>query len=99
NVQVFSQRGMAELAADKVVDVDLGGPLAMTVDTPVALLQAIGIPGDFVVNEAATMALQVDALAGGIRCQQDPHLRFTRVCLASGLDSFGLFGFHAPVQR
>src|SRR3974390_2970649 len=66
-IQVFSHRGIAELAADKVIDIDLGGALAVTVNTPVALLQAIRIPGDLVVNEAAAMVLQVNALGGSIR--------------------------------
>src|SRR5260370_37219938 len=35
-------------AADKVVDIDYAGALAMPVDASIALLQAIGIPGNLV---------------------------------------------------
>ncbi len=70
----------------------------MAVYTPVALLQAIGIPGDLVVNEAAAMVLQINALGGGICCQQDAHPRFARVGLKSRFDPLAIFGFHAPVQ-
>lgn len=42
---------------------DLGVPaLTMVVDAVVALLHAVGVPGDLIVNQAVAVALQVDSL-------------------------------------
>ena len=51
---------------------DLG--LADPVDTAEALLQAVGVPGQVVVDHQVG-ALQVDAFAGGVGGQQHLHLR------------------------
>ena len=52
--------------AHEVVDAHFLGPLAVTVDTAVSLLQSIGVPGYLEVDQSAAMVLQVDALGGGV---------------------------------
>jgi hypothetical protein len=82
-----------------VEDPDLAGGLAVTVDAAVALLQAVGVPGDFVVDQPVAVPLQVDALAGGVGGEQDADRRQARVGLELGLDPLPLPLVHAAVQH
>jgi len=64
---------LARLLGDKVPQVaDLG--LADPVDAPEALFEAVGVPGQVVIDHQVG-ALQVDAFAGGIGGDEHLHLR------------------------
>ena len=52
--------------------------LAVAVDAPIPLLQPVWVPGNLVVNQPVTVALQVDALRGGIGGQQNAHVADVR---------------------
>ncbi len=85
--------------AHEVIDVYFGGALAVAINTPVALLKPVGVPGNFVVDEASAVVLQVYPLGGGVRGEQDAHLCVPGIGLEGGLDGLALFGAHAAVQR
>src|SRR5262249_26075078 len=51
----------------------LGCKLPVAVDSAVALLQPVRVPGNLPVEQTVAMGLQIDSLAGSIRGQQDPH--------------------------
>ncbi len=76
-LQLFQQRAidvaLARLLGDEVPQVaDLG--LADAVDAAEALLDAVRVPRQVVVDHQVR-ALEVDALAGGVRGEQHLHLR------------------------
>ena len=71
---------------------DLG--LADAVDAAEALLQAVGVPGQVVVDHQVG-ALEVDALAGGVGGQQHLHLG---VVLEGFLRLQALLAAHAAVD-
>lgn len=82
---------------DEVEDGDLVRPLAVAVDAAVALLHAIRVPRDLVVDEARAMALEADPLGGGIGGEEDAHRGDARVGLEGRLDALPLIGVHAAV--
>ena len=91
--------------ADEVVDEDL--PLAVgreeallpvAVDTPVALLQPVRVPRDFVVDEPVAVVLEVDAFGGGVGGEQDADRADSGADLESGLDIFPVLRVHAAVH-
>ena len=84
--------------ADEVEYLHLAGPLAVPVDAAVALLHAVGVPGDLVVDQPRAVVLQVDALGCGVGGQQDTHRRLLRVCLEGRLDRLPLVDVHAAEQ-
>src|ERR1700686_2912118 len=45
--------------------------LAVPIDAAVALLHAVGVPGDLIVDEAMAVALEVDTFAGGVGGEED----------------------------
>ena len=64
------------LVADGCEVADLGRlGLAVTVDAADALLEPVGVERDVEVDQSVAVVLQVDALAGGVGGEQDPHLR------------------------
>ena len=71
---------------------DLG--LADAVNAAEALLEAVGVPGQVVVDHQVR-ALEVDALARGVGGQQDLHFR---VVLERLLRLHPLFAAHAAVD-
>ncbi len=73
--------------------------LAVTIDAPVALLHAIGIPGDLVVHQAMAVALQINALRGGIGGEQHPHRALLGRRLEGRLDPLALVVGHPAIQR
>ena len=84
-LQFFEQAlvdvALAGFGGDEIPEVaDLG--LADAVDTAEALLEAVGVPGQVVVDHEVG-ALEVDALAGGVGGEEDAHL---------GVVAEGLFG-------
>jgi hypothetical protein len=54
--------GRVESCADEMMDVDFGILLPVPVNAPVALLHAIWIPRNFVVNELPAMILEIHTL-------------------------------------
>ena len=75
-LQFFQQAlvyvALARLGGDQVPEVaDLG--LADAVDTAEALLEAVGVPGQVIVDHEVG-ALEVDAFAGGVGGEEDAHL-------------------------
>ena len=72
---------------------DLG--LADAVDAAEALLEAVGVPGQVVVDHQVG-ALEVDALAGGVGGQQDLHLG---IVPEGFLRLHALLAAHAAVDR
>ena len=80
------RRDRSQPCGDEVVDVHLGGGLAVTVDAAVALLQAIRVPGDLPVQQPVAVVLQVDALAGGVGREQDAQRVEVEVVLEDGFD-------------
>jgi hypothetical protein len=90
---------LAEAGGDEVVDVHFRRALAVAVDAAVALLQAVGIPGDLVVDEAVAVALEVDAFAGGVGGEQDADGRVLGVELESGFDALAVIGVLRAVEE
>lgn len=82
-----------------MVDEHLGAGLAVAVDAAVALLQAGGREGNLHVDHAVAVALQVDALAGGVGGQQDAQGPHRRVVLELGLDALPGQRVHAAVEQ
>ncbi len=62
---VRTLRGVLPAGADEVGDVDRAG-LAEAVDAADALLEPVRVERDVVVDDAAAVGLQVDALAGAV---------------------------------
>ena len=81
-----------------MVDADLGGALAVAIHAPIALLHAVGVPGDLDVDEPRTVVLQVDALRGGIGGEQNPHRRDLGAGLEGRLNPFALVRRHPAVE-
>ena len=77
--------GVLPARADEVVDEDLRGGLAVSVDPAVALVEARGREGDLDVDEPVAVALEVDALARGVGRQKDPHRAEPGGCWNSSL--------------
>ena len=91
--------------ADEVVDEDLpltvGGEealLPVAVDAPVALLQPVRVPRDFVVDEPVAVVLEVQAFGGGVGGEQDAHRADFGRRLEGGFDLFPLVRVHAAVH-
>ena len=60
--------------------------LAVAVDAAVSLLESYRVPRDLVMHHAVTVALQVDALAGGIGADEHPNLGNVGIGLERRLD-------------
>ena len=82
-----------------MVDLHFGRALAVAVDAAVALLQAVGIPRDLVVNEAMAVALEVDAFARGVGGEQDADRRVLGVELESGFDALAVVGVLRAIEQ
>lgn len=78
---VGAGRGVLPAGAHEVDDLHLAG-LTDAVDAPDALLEAVGVEGDVVVDDPVAVVLQVDALAGGVGGQEDAQ----RVAAGMGLE-------------
>ena len=91
--------GGVEAAADEVVDMHLVGLLTVAIHAAIALLHAVGVPGNLEVDQAGAVVLQVDAFGGGIGGEQDAHRGFLGVGLEGGLDRFALVVRHAAVDH
>jgi hypothetical protein len=89
--------GVAPAGADEVADVgcDL---LAVAVDATDPLLQPVRVERDVVVDQAVAMALQVNALAGGVGGQQDADGVLGRVGLERQPQLLALVAGDAAVQ-
>jgi hypothetical protein len=70
-----------EALTDKVMNVNFTGFLTVAIHPAVALLHAVGVPGNLVVNEAGAVILQVHAFGSSVCCQQDAHSRVSGVGL------------------
>ena len=81
-----------------MIDVDLGVLLTVPIHATVSLLHPVRIPRNLVVNELPAVVLEIDALRGGVRRQQNPDGRFRRVGLKSGLDPLAILRSHAAVD-
>jgi hypothetical protein len=68
------------------------------VDAPVALLHAVRVPGDLVVDQPGAEVLQVQPLAGGIGRQQDANRADVRGGLEGGFDCFPVVRVHAAIH-
>ena len=79
-------------------DLHGGGALPVAVNPPVALLHAIGVPGDFAVDEPRTVVLEVNALGGRVGRQQNPHGGNRRTGLERRLNPLALVGGHPTVK-
>jgi hypothetical protein len=90
---------LAEAGSDEVIHLHLRRALAVAVDAAVALLQAVGVPGDLVVDEAVAVALEVDAFAGGVGGEQDADGRVLGVELESGFDALAVIGVLRAVEE
>ena len=60
--------------------------LAVTVDAADALLEPVGVERDVEVDQSVAVMLQIDALAGSIGGEQDPHLRLGGVLVEPRTD-------------
>ena len=83
---------------DEVADVHRAG-LAEAVDAADALLEPVRIERNVVVQDAAAVGLQVDALAGGVGGEQDADRVARRWRLEGGLEVFAGGGVHPAVQQ
>jgi len=82
-----------------VVHLHLRRALAVAVDAAIALLQAVGVPRDFVVNEAMAVALEVDAFTGGVGSEQDADARVLGIKLEGGFDALAVVGVLRAVEK
>ena len=89
--------GVAPAGADEVADVG-GGLLAVAVDAADPLLEPVRVERDVVVDQAVAVALQVDALAGGVGGEQDADRVLGRVGLERQPQLLALVGGDAAVQ-
>lgn len=76
--------------ANKVEHVGGWVRLSVTIDTPVSLFQAIGVPRDLYVKQPVTSSLQVDAFRGSVGGEQDPNRVEARIGLERCLDGLPL---------
>jgi hypothetical protein len=83
---------------DEVVDEHLIGLLAVAVHAAIALLHAVRVPRDLVVDQPRAMVLEVDSLGSRVGGQQDAHRCFRRICLEGGLDALAGVFVHAAVE-
>src|SRR5688572_11314059 len=60
--------------------------LELPIDTAVALFDAAGIPWKVEVEEVRAMRLKVQALASGVRCEEDAEWIFRRIGIEPPLD-------------
>jgi hypothetical protein len=81
-----------------MVHLHLRRALAVAVDAAIALLQAVGVPGYLVVDEAVAVALEVDVFAGGIGGKQDPDGRVLGVELEGGFDALAIVGVLRAIE-
>ena len=91
--------GGVEAVADEVMDMHLVRLLAVAIHPAVALLHAVGVPGNLEVDQLGTVVLQVDAFGGGIGGEQDADRGFLGVGLEGGLDRLALIVGHAAVDH
>ena len=91
--------GMVVPLRGEVVDEHLGRALSVAVDAAVALLEAVGIPRDLVVDQPVAVVLEVDALARRVCREQDPDRGLVGVGLERGFDPRALVGVHAAVEE
>ena len=89
---------MSPAGADEVGDLYLVG-LAVPVDPADALFEPVGVERDVVVDDPVAVPLQVDALAGGVGGEQDPHRVAVGVGLERGLEVLALVLVHAAEQQ
>ena len=90
---------LAKTGGYEVVDVHFGCMLTVSVDAAVALFQAVGVPGDLVVDKAVAVALEVDAFAGGVGGKQDADRRVLGIKLEGGLDALAVIGVLRAVEE
>src|SRR5688500_9442873 len=72
--------------AYEVVDENLAMMLSVPVDAAVPLLESVRVPWDLGVDHQIAVVLEVDALGGGIGCNEDANSRFPGRRLEGGLD-------------
>ena len=72
--------------------------LPVAVDAPVALLQPVRVPRDFVVDEPVAVVLEVQAFGGGVGGEQDAHRADFGSRLEGGFDILPLLQVHAAVH-
>ena len=71
----------------------------MAVDAAVALLQAVGIQVDLIVDEAMATALEVDTFAGGVGREEDADGRILGIKLESGFDPLAVVSVLRAVEE
>ena len=76
------------LRQHEVVAIDLAGRLQLAVDPAVALLDAARVPGQVEMEEVGAVGLKVEALAGGIRGDEDAQGILHGVGIEAALDLF-----------
>ena len=86
--------------ADEVVDETSGAGWPWRSMRPLRCSSRVGFQRDLVVHQPVAVALQVDALGGGVGGERGcaPGER-SGVCLELGLDALALVGVHAAVEQ
>ena len=72
--------------------------LAVAVDAADALLEPVRVERDVEVDQSVAVVLEVDALAGGVGGEQDPHGRLGGVLVESGTDQLAGLGVGAALD-
>ena len=72
--------------------------LAVAVDSADALLEPVRVERDVEVDEPVAVVLEVDALAGGVGGEKDPHGRLGGILVESGTDQFAGLGIRAALD-
>ncbi len=83
---------------DEVEDIHLRRRLAVPVDAAVALFQPVRVPGDLPVQQPVAVVLKVDALAGRVGGEQDPHRVEVRGIAEDLADAVALVVVHTAVE-
>lgn len=73
--------------------------VAVPVNTTVPLLHAVGVPGNFIVNQFGAVVLKVDTFRCCISSKQDANRVCRRVSLERRFDPFTMFQVHSAVKR
>ena len=96
--QDFENAILLALREHEVVTAHLRRRLKLAVDSPVALLDAAGIPGQVEVEEIGAVRLEVQPLAGGIGGEQNPQRVVCGVGVEPALNLLALRADGLPVN-
>ena len=93
----FADKGLEDavlgaLLVEEVVAVNLGGRLKFTVNAPIPLFQAAGVPRDIVVEKVVAVGLEVEAFPGGVGGEENADRIGGRVGVEGRFDGFPLIG-------